>query len=80
MNSYLAVKESIMNTSEYKSLYNSLHRYPDQLFEMTEYELDNIIEYDVINIMASYYKRMNSVQKKYVVELMESGKWDKQRV
>ena len=40
-----------------------LQEYSRQLFGFTRAEFDSIVEYDVINIMAYYYSKMNAQQK-----------------
>ena len=37
-----------------------LQEYSRQLFGFTRAEFDSIVEYDVINIMAYYYSKMNA--------------------
>lgn len=72
MNKYMTVFESIMDTRDYKVLHRSLQRQPDQMFGITDWELDDIIKYDVLRIMISYCNVMNISQKKCVVDLLES--------
>lgn len=64
--------ESIMNTSAYMALHRSLQRQPDQMFSLTDQELDDILKYDILSIYSSYYNMMNTSQKNNVVELLES--------
>ena len=44
-----------------------LQEYSRQLFGFTRAEFDSIVEYDVINIMAYYYSKMNAQQKAVIV-------------
>lgn len=64
--------ESIMNTSAYMVLHRSLQKQPEQIFGITDQELDDIIKYDILSIMSSYYNMMNISQKKCVVDMLES--------
>lgn len=64
--------ESIMNTSAYKVLHRALQKQPDEMFDITDQELDDIIKYDILSIMSSHFNMMNRFQKKCAVELLES--------
>ncbi|SDL91187.1 hypothetical protein SAMN04487833_13821 [Sarcina sp. DSM 11001] len=64
--------DTIINISAYKVLHRLLQNQPDQMFRLTDQELDDIIKYDILNIMASYRNMMSPSQKKYVAELLES--------
>ena len=64
--------DTIINISAYKVLHRLLQNQPDQMFRLTDQELDDIIKYDILNIMASYRNMMSTSQKKYVAELLES--------
>ena len=72
MNKDSTMFKSIMNTSAYMVLHRLLQRRPDQMFSLTDQELDDILKYDILSIYSSYYNRMNTFQKKYVVEILES--------
>ena len=48
-----------------------LQEYSRQLFGFTRAEFDSIVEYDVINIMAYYYSKMNAQQKAVIVNVLQ---------
>ena len=68
--------DSVINIFEtnqrFKTLCSSLHMYSDKLFSITEQELCFILEYDVLNIMALFYRRVNRPQKKYILDSIQS--------
>lgn len=72
MNKHSTIFESIMDTSAYKVLHRMLKNYPNQVFGITDQELDDIIEYDVLRIISSYHNILSLSQEKYIVELLES--------
>ena len=48
-----------------------LQEYSRQLFGLTRAEFDSIVEYDVLNIMASFYTKINAQQKKVIVSVLQ---------
>ena len=48
-----------------------LQEYSRQLFGFTRAEFDSIVEYDVLNIMASFYTKINAQQKKVIVSALQ---------
>lgn len=48
-----------------------LQEYSRQLFGFTRAEFDSIVEYDVLNIMAYYYSKMNAQQKDVIVNTLQ---------
>lgn len=48
-----------------------LQEYSRQLFEFTRSEFDSIVEYDIMNIMAYFYSKMNAQQKERIVCILE---------
>lgn len=51
-----------------KVVTNMLQEYSRQLFGFTRSEFDKIVEYDVLNIMAFYYGKMNAQQKTVILD------------
>ena len=60
------------NTSEMadKVINSILEEYSRELFNFTRAEFDRIVEYDVLNIMAYYYSKMNAQQKAVIVRAL----------
>lgn len=61
------------NTSEMvdKVINSILEEYSRELFNFTRAEFDSIVEYDVLNIMAYYYSKMNAQQKAVIVSALQ---------
>lgn len=61
------------NTSEMadKVINSILEEYSRELFNFTRAEFDRIVEYDVLNIMAYYYSKMNAQQKAVIVRALQ---------
>ncbi len=43
-----------------------------QLFGFTRVEFDRIVEYDILNIMAFYYSKMNAMQKAVILDVLQN--------
>ena len=48
-----------------------LQEYSHQLFGFTRFEFDSIVEYDVLNIMAFFYTKINAQQKKVIASALQ---------
>ena len=55
-----------------KVITNMLQEYSRQLYGFTRSEFDSIAEYDMLNIMAFYYARMNAQQKMLILEALQN--------
>ena len=51
-------------TSEIDDMLSKYHR---QVFNFTRNEFDSIVQYDILNIMAFYYSKMNAQQKDVLI-------------
>ena len=56
-------------TSEIDDMLSKYHR---QVFNFTRNEFDSIVQYDILNIMAFYYSKMNAQQKDVIVDSLEN--------
>lgn len=54
-----------------KVISSMLEEYSRQLFNFTREEFDSIVEYDVLNIMAYFYSKMNAQQKTVIVDAIQ---------
>ncbi len=50
---------------------NMLHEYSRELYDFTRLEFDNIVEYDILNIMSFFYSQMNVEQKENIREIIQ---------
>ena len=55
-----------------KAITNMLQEYSRHLFDFTRNEFDQIVEYDILNIMAFYYSKMNAQQKSVLLDAIEN--------
>lgn len=72
MKKHSTLLKNIMDTSEYAVLHRFLKSNTDEVFGFTDQELDNLIEYDFLSIMSSYYNMMYKSQKKYISDILSS--------
>lgn len=72
MKIHLTLLKNIIDTNEYMVLHRFLKSKPDEVFGITDQELDDIIEYDILSIMSSYYNMMNISHKKYVSDILST--------
>lgn len=54
-----------------KAITNMLHEYSRELYDFTRLEFDNIVEYDILNIMSFFYSKMNVEQKENIREIIQ---------
>ena len=54
-----------------KAINSMLEECSRQLFNFTRDEFDSIVEYDVLNIMAYFYTKMNAQQKTVIVDAIQ---------
>lgn len=55
-----------------KVITSMLTEYSRQLYGFTRAEFDSIVEYDLLNIMAFYYSKMNAKQKRIIVDSLSN--------
>lgn len=72
MEKHSTLLKTIIGASEYTVLHRFLKSKPDEVFGITDQELDDIIEYDILSIMSSYYNMMYKSQKKYISDILSS--------
>lgn len=72
MDKHSAMIKNIMDTSDYIFLRKFLQKQPELIFGITDQELEDIIKYDILSIMSSFYNMMNMSQKKCIVDMLES--------
>ena len=64
-------KDNITGKSAEQVITLMLHEYSRQLYGFTRAEFDSIVEYDVLNIMASFYTKINAQQKKVIISALQ---------
>lgn len=55
-----------------KAITNALQRNSRQLYGFSRSEFDNIVEYDILNILAFFYDRMNAPQKMIILDAIQN--------
>lgn len=64
-------KDNIAGKSADQVITLMLQEYSRQLYGFTRAEFDSIVEYDVLNIMASFYTKINAQQKKVIASALQ---------
>lgn len=54
-----------------KEISNMIQEYSRQLFGFTRAEFDLLTEYDILNIFAFFYTKMNAQQKMHILEMIQ---------
>lgn len=64
-------KGKAANEMANQAITNMLHEYSRELYDFTRLEFDNIVEYDILNIMSFFYSQMNVEQKENIREIIQ---------
>lgn len=56
-----------------KIISDTLQKKPSRLYGFTRVEFDSIVEYDILNILAFFYSKMNAQQKMLILDGLQNA-------